>query len=229
MNDDRLRSLQNNVPLSDQAYTVIRDAIAVGDIKPGERLTERDLAAQLNVSPTPVREALRRLEQEGLVERSSVRKLYVSEMSAQAVSELLMMQAALRGVAARLATEKITDAELDEIDDILQQSIDQLDYAPAETLIALSARFHAIINQASRNPVLISFLDTTQVFSRSQRMRVLDEKRVFDRELLAEHYAEHRMIAEALRARDADRAEALMRQHTLQAGALLQNAVSDEE
>ena len=228
-NSDSLPNLHATTSLGDQAYSVIRDAIAGGDIKPGARLTERSLAQQLNVSPTPVREALRRLEQEGLVERTGVRQLHVSNMTNQAVSELILMQAALRGVATRLAAEKITEDELDEIDEILQQAIDQFDSASAETLIALSARFHEIINHASRNSVLINFLDTTQVFSRSQRLRVLDEKRNFDRERLAEHYAEHQAIARALRAGDADLAEELMRQHTLQASALLQSAVSEDD
>src|ERR1700758_22218 len=108
-----LRSLFRADSLAEQAYQVIREGIATGLFSAGERVTERGLAARLNVSATPVREALRRLEQEGLIERVSARQLRVVDHSLGTLRELLLAGAALRALEARFATHKITEAALD--------------------------------------------------------------------------------------------------------------------
>src|SRR5258708_32426474 len=99
--------------LAEQAYQAIREGIATGLFQAGERVTERGLATRLNVSATPVREALRRLEQEGLIDRVSARPLRVVDHSSGTLRELLLARSALRGVEARCATHKITHAPPD--------------------------------------------------------------------------------------------------------------------
>src|ERR1700722_6279752 len=96
--------------LAGQAYRGSREGIATGLFSAGERVTERGLAARLNVSATPVREALRRLEQEGLIERVSARQLRVVDHSSGTLRELLLAGAVLRALEARFATCKITEA-----------------------------------------------------------------------------------------------------------------------
>src|SRR5580693_5108785 len=91
-----LPSLYRADSLAEQAYRAIREGIATGLLRAGERVTERGLAARLNVSATPVREALRRLEQEGLIERVSARQLRVVDHSSDTLRELLLAGAALR-------------------------------------------------------------------------------------------------------------------------------------
>src|SRR6266699_4067851 len=108
-----LPSLLRVESLAEQAYRAIREGIATGLFSAGERVTERGLATRLNVSATPVREALRRLEQEGLIERVSARELRVVDHSSQTLRELLLTGAALRALEARFATHKITEAALD--------------------------------------------------------------------------------------------------------------------
>src|SRR5580704_6216900 len=108
-----LPSLFRADSLAEQAYRVIREGIATGLFSAGERVTERGLATRLNVSATPVREALRRLEQEGLIERVSARQLRVVDHSSGTLRELLLAGAALRAMEARFATHKITEAALD--------------------------------------------------------------------------------------------------------------------
>src|SRR5260370_8123157 len=108
-----LPSLLRVESLAEQAYRAIREGIATGLFSAGERVTERGLAARLNVSATPVREALRRLEQEGLIERVSARELRVVDHSSGTLRELLLTSSALRALEARFATHKITDAALD--------------------------------------------------------------------------------------------------------------------
>src|SRR6202035_1770121 len=108
-----LPSLFRADSLAEQAYRVIREGIATGLFSAGERVTERGLATRLNVSATPVREALRRLEQEGLIERVSARELRGVDYSSGTLRELLLSGAALGAMKARFATHKITDAALD--------------------------------------------------------------------------------------------------------------------
>src|SRR3984893_15707828 len=108
-----LPSLLRVESLAEQAYRAIREGIATGLFEAGERVTERGLATRLSVSATPVREALRRLEQEGLIERVSARELRVVDHSSGTLRELLLTGAALRAMEARFATHKITEAALD--------------------------------------------------------------------------------------------------------------------
>src|ERR1700737_197143 len=108
-----LPSLLRVESLAEQAYRAIREGIATGLFSAGERVTERGLATRLNVSATPVREALRRLEQEGLIERVSARQLRVGDHSSRTLRELILTGAALRAMEARFATYKITAAPLD--------------------------------------------------------------------------------------------------------------------
>src|SRR5215469_10198275 len=120
--------------LADQAYQSIREGIATGLFEAGERVTERGLAARLGVSPTPVREALRRLEQDGLVERVSPRELRVVEHSPVTLRELLLTSAVLRALEARFATSKITDAALDRMEALLDSLAADHDRVDADEL-----------------------------------------------------------------------------------------------
>src|SRR3984957_18604941 len=97
--------------LSDQAYKALREDITTGALQPGQRLTERSLAEHLGVSPTPVREALQRLEHERLIERDTVRAIRVADPSLARLHELSLIEVALRGASARLAAERAPAAE----------------------------------------------------------------------------------------------------------------------
>ena len=106
------QALSTGPTLADQAYRALREEIISGVLGPGERLTERHLAARLGVSPTPVREALQRLEHEHLIQRTGTRRLLVAEPSVHRLYELTLIEAALRGVGARLAAENASEREL---------------------------------------------------------------------------------------------------------------------
>src|SRR5258708_3144778 len=106
-----LKAIAPTAALADQAFQAIRDAITAGRLAAGEAVTERSLAEFLNVSPTPVREALRQLEHEGLIERRG-RDRRVAKQAETAYAEMALIQAALRGVAARIAAEPATDEEI---------------------------------------------------------------------------------------------------------------------
>lgn len=223
--------LERAIPLNEQVYSLIREAIASGRVKAGERITERELAAKLDVSPTPVREALFCLAQEGLIERRGPRGVYVKELPVAMLPEMVYMAAALRGVAVRFAAQKMTEEELEELYDVLEQAREVYTTRPkdaAETLQALSEKFHLLINKGCRNEVLTNFLATLQVFGRSLRVRVIQTRLDLDLDYLIRGYHEHLAIAKALSARDGDLAEKLMREHTLRTGTAFTEALKNE-
>lgn len=198
-------------PLGDQAYEILRTEIVNGGLAAGQRITERSLAERLGVSPTPVREALQRLEHEGLVERPNRRYLRVVKPSVRALYELTLIEGALRGVAARLAAEVATDAELAAIETAWRRSAEAVDGPPAARM-KHTRRLHELIDKASHNEVLVGMIATAVAFDWSHRLRVMESAKEA-RHLAGAGHEHHGRIVEALLARDGDRAEAEMRHH----------------
>ena len=200
--------------LRDQAYEVVRDLITSGELRPGERVTERGLAGRLGVSPTPVREAISRLIHERLLVRVDGKTLQVAAPTLRRLREMSMIQAALRGVAARLAAEYATDEELAEIERVHIASKAQSSKRGADDRSKLRHEFHELVVAASHNPSLIDMTATTEAFGRSLRDRAQRSNRIAAEGSISRAVDEHDAILAALRARDADLAEALMREHT---------------
>lgn len=213
---DSRRLLVTAPSLRDQAYEVVRDLITSGELRPGERVTERGLAGRLGVSPTPVREAISRLIHERLLVRVDGKTLQVAAPTLRRLREMSMIQAALRGVAARLAAEYATDEELAEIERVHIASKAQPSKRDAEDHRSkLRHEFHELVVAASHNPSLIDMTATTEAFGRSLRDRAQRSNRIAAEGNITHAVDEHDAILAALRARDPDRAEALMREHTL--------------
>jgi DNA-binding GntR family transcriptional regulator len=218
--------------LADQAYRVLRQMLIEGELEPGERLTERGLAARLGVSPTPVREAIRRLEHERLLERNDGRTLTVARPSLRRLAELREIEAALRGVAAKLATVAASDRELDEIRSTFEASVQLSSKSrPKVTDVAeilrLTGRMHALIDDASHNPLLVQMIATAKAFDWRTRLRAAEQ--LGASYPVHEPQEQHQAIVEALLARDGERAEALMAAHVREAGQRLLDVVSAED
>jgi DNA-binding GntR family transcriptional regulator len=216
--------------LADQAYAVLRDLIASGELAPAQRLTERGLAEQLGVSPTPVREAISRLAHERLLVRVDGRTLQVAAPSLRRLREMSLVQAALRGVAARLAAESATEAELDEIEQVHRDSMKRSDGEPAASEInatRLRHGFHQLIVNASHNPSLIDMIATAEAFGRPMRERA--QRSAAAAESIRQAVDEHEAIIAALRDRDGERAEAIMRAHTQWIGERYLQFAEDEQ
>jgi DNA-binding GntR family transcriptional regulator len=208
--------------LADRTYRAAREAIAAGELRQGEKITERGLAERFSVSPTPVREAIRRLEQDGLIERVGPRTVVVATMGDSAVQELAEVEIALRGLVARFAARHATPAQLDDLDAILDEADDLLivvqkrhaDGQPVERqvnkLLDTMQRFNEAVNTCARNPVLVRLLEQTRVFTRDERRtRLLEHVAANDRFGL-DRYGSHRDLVRALRAADAVGAEAIV-------------------
>jgi len=142
-------------PLSDSVYARLRDMILVNELRAGQKLVDRDLAEELGVSRTPVREALGRLAMIGLVEARSRRGFYVRQYSAEEVSELYEFRKILEVNAARLAAQNARPEHIAEFDRILA-SLEGLNAAHANyvKIVELDLRIHRFIGEASGNSSL---------------------------------------------------------------------------
>lgn len=193
---------------ANRVYATLRGEIQSGRLPQGTRLVELDLAKNLQVSRTPVREALRRLQAEGLVELLPGRGLVVSELTTEAILDLYVVRIALEGTAAGLAARLMTPLELERLRKT-QQELEQAVAAPNPKVLAtLNTRFHQQICAAAKNRYLLEF---TQ--------RIYDWLRRFKETTLTypgraqEMVVEHRALLAALEARDEALAETRGREH----------------
>ncbi|MFJ3366444.1 GntR family transcriptional regulator [Streptomyces anthocyanicus] len=215
--EPQLEALERPESLADRAYHALREQIATGGLPPGGKVTERGLAVRLGISATPVREALRRLEQERLVERVSPRQMRVSAYSEEALGELMYTEAVIRAAAARIATAKIDDATLDTMEALVDElGRDPAGADPARQLV-LARRFDDLLLDAAGNPVIASVVDTVSVFGWAARLRAVRAMHDDEPEVGLSRLRGHRELLDALRARDADLVESLARRQIVEA------------
>jgi DNA-binding GntR family transcriptional regulator len=198
---------------SDAVYRVLFEDIRQQRLLPNASLQEEDLAARFQVSRTPVREAVRRLIQDGLLERrgssTSVRQLTVEE-----VANIYPMIAVMEGLAARLAAERISDAELDALHEMHERMAGEADSSPA--FIETNQAFHDAIIEAAGNPPLAREIERFRMITNHFRQVVLGMPQRQNQST-----AEHAAILEALRSGNGAGAEAAMRNHVGTAEAVL--------
>ncbi|WP_328457401.1 MULTISPECIES: GntR family transcriptional regulator [unclassified Amycolatopsis] len=208
--------------LADRTYRAVQDAIAGGDLRPGEKVTERGLAQRFSVSPTPVREAIRRLEQDGLIERAGPRTVVVAKIGDAAIRELAEVEVALRGLVARFAARHATKGQLTRLDALLDTADDLVivmrrRHADGQfvgnyvgTLLDVFQGFNDAVSECAGNPVLVRLLEQSRVFSRDERRDRLIEHVLADDSFGLDRYASHRALVRALRAGDAALAEEIV-------------------
>jgi DNA-binding GntR family transcriptional regulator len=200
------------LPLRLQAYTVLREAIVSGRLKPGERVVEDRVCGELGISRSPLREALRRLEGEGLVTILPRRGVVVTELSMRDGTDLFAVREALEGLAARLAARHITSEQLGRLREICQAMEARIAAGELGQLAELNTEFHEHIVEASHNRWIREFLMATRAQIRlvySSSLEILDRA--------PGSLAEHRLIVDALAQHDAERAERMAREHVLKA------------
>jgi GntR family transcriptional regulator, rspAB operon transcriptional repressor len=194
--------------LSEQAYRAIRDLIVTLELPPGAVVSEADLMARLGMGRTPVREALRALARERLVEVFPRRGVFVAGLDPRELSALSEARAVLEPAAARLAAVRLTDSARATIEELLGE-LDGLGRLPDEReLIALDQRLHRFVYAACRNAFLESSLE--DYYTHALRIWFLALDRL---EHLGDAVGEHRAILEAIRDGDGDRAARTMAAH----------------
>src|SRR3954468_1595772 len=195
---------------SDLAYTRVRGLILSGDLAPGAVLQQAALAQTIGMSTTPLREALRRLKQEGLVELDAHRDARVRPLDATEARDLLELRRNLDPLAASLAAQRRTDTDVDDVRAALD-GLEALSTSPSLAQLESHHRFHAAIHRASHNALLVEVLDGLWVKTDRYRRHGLETGRTDDeRDARA---AEHRLLFEAVRDGDAETAAELMHRH----------------
>ena len=192
---------------AEAAYTALRDRILHGRLAPGQVLQQRELAQDLGISTTPLREALRRLASEGLVELDSHRDARITPLRAEQARDLLELRMALDPMAAALAAERRTTADLARMRAALADLAPLRDRPSADDLAA-HRRLHRAVHLASHNSVLVESLD--RLWDQTDRYRrfALD-----DGPADGDTEGEHRSLVAAIAAGAADQAAAIMRGH----------------
>jgi DNA-binding GntR family transcriptional regulator len=208
---------------ADRVYEGFYEDLRSQVLGPGSPLLEEELARRYSVSRTPVREALRRLIQDGLVERSGG-SLRVSRLTRAGVDQIYPIVAVLEGLAARLAACNVTPdqlAELEELHQRMQVAAEADDHAG---YLKANQRFHALLLDAADNPPLVREIERFRLITLQLRQVML---RLPGRH--AESVAEHEQLLEALRAHDGERSEAVMRHHVKRAHEVLAVALMATE
>jgi DNA-binding GntR family transcriptional regulator len=207
--------------LSRRVFSQIQNDILNGVYEPGESLIETRLSEEMGVSRTPVREALRQLELEGLVQSVPNKGVRVKGVSAKDIEDIYTIRMYVEGLAARWAAEKITTEEMEE----LREAVDLEEFYTRRSdyghLMKLDTRFHDIIFKASKSKPLMHTLSTFHHYvQKARKVSLSDPGRAM------EVLTEHRAIMQAIIDRDADTAERLTIEHVKNAS---RNLIMQEE
>ncbi len=200
--------LDNFRPLGEMVYESLRDAIINQVLKPGERLMETDLAEEMGVSRTPVREAIRKLEQEGYVIMIPRKGAYVAGLSIKDIHEVFEIRGALEALAAGLAAERATQEEIEEMERNIVLEASHFESSDLIKTIEVDTKFHELIFKASKNDRLLSMINNLR--EQVQRFRTTTLA-VSGRLKFA--LEEHRRIVEAIAARDVQLAQQMAKEH----------------
>lgn len=196
------------LPLRDVVFQTLRGAILRGELKPGERLMELQLAAKLGVSRTPIREAIRMLEQEGLAVTIPRKGAEVAKMTEKDMEDVLQIRTVLEDLAMRLCCEKITASELEE----LREAMDDFEEKTKGNDVVETARadvkFHEVLYKSSDNPKLIALLNNLREQMYRYRVEYLKDKTTHSRLI-----EEHRQIYHALKEKNEERATHYVAEH----------------
>lgn len=202
--------MSRSTTLTEEVYARLRAEIIAGKIRPNVHLVAADLAERLKASRTPVREALQLLAVDGLVHPGK-RGYLVREHTPEEIKQIYEVRAALEGMSARLAAQRATDEEIEQIEQLGAHI-----HAPADrarsTVVDLNGAFHAAVMDACRNP-------------RLKRLNTVNSEHAFNYQIaaiysdaeIAAATAGHARILEAIKSRDADAADAAARTHVLEA------------
>lgn len=191
---------QDNYSLSARVYNHIRDGILSGRYKDGDELKEMTIGEELGVSRTPVREALRQLDLEGLITIIPNKGAFVEEVSLDDIRDIYDIRARLEGLCARWAAEKITDELMEQMEEIIYLSEFHEEKGNSKQLLLLDNRFHEILYEASQSKELKRILkEYHEYVGRVRRVTLSENERAKDSTM------EHKMICQAIKAHDADR------------------------
>ena len=218
-------NLDKYKPLRDVVFENLREAIVEGKLKPGQRLMEVQLAEQLGVSRTPVREAIRKLELEGLVVMLPRKGAYVANVSLKDVIDVLEIRASLEGLAASLAAERISDEDIKKLEAIVDEFKEGVSESDVESLLKKDVEFHECIFKATNNKKLHQFINS--LWEQVYRFRVTY---ISDYDSTVNIIEEHKMILDAIKRGDSEVAKKHAMEHIQKAeNFIIETTANNEE
>lgn len=201
-------NLDEYKPLRDVVFESLREAILEGKLKPGQRLMEVQLAEQLGVSRTPVREAIRKLELEGLVVMLPRKGAYVANMSLKDIIDVLEIRASLEGLAASLAAERINPENIKKLEKIVEEFEERTIASDIDTLLKKDVEFHECIFKATNNKKLHHLINS--LWEQVYRFRVTY---ISDYDSSISIVNEHKLILDAIKNGDNELAKKYATEH----------------
>lgn len=203
-----LLNIEEYKPLRDIVFEAMREMIVSGKLAPGERLMEIQLAEEMGVSRTPVREAIRKLEIEGLVVMMPRKGTYVAGLSIKQMAEVFEIRTALEELAVQLAAERISQEELDRLEYLMISISKKGDEKDYKSVVKLDEEFHDVLFKAARNEKLSQIIGNLHEQIHRYRAASLSYPGRLKNTL-----EEHENIVNALAKRDADAAGKAVREH----------------
>lgn len=211
------------LPLRDVVFQTLRTAILKGDLKPGERLMELQLASKLGVSRTPIREAIRMLEQEGLARTIPRKGAEVAGMTEKDMEDVLQIRCVLEELAARLSCQNITDEEMRELKIAMVAFEEKTREGNMVELAKADVTFHDIIYRAADNPKLLVLLNNLREQMYRYRTEYMKDDRIHPVLI-----REHKEMVKALESRDQELVAREVRQHLRNQEEVMKKIIRDQ-
>ena len=208
MRDDLQLEVNAYLPLRDVVYNTLREAILKGELKPGERLMELQLASKLGVSRTPIREAIRMLELEGLAVTIPRKGAEVAKMTVKDMEDVLEVREALDELAAKIACNKITEEQLQALSQVKDAFEESTKTTDIKQIAMYDEKFHDVIYESTGNVRLVNLLNNLREQIYRYRVEYLKNVEVYPRLI-----EEHETILKALQDRNQELVVEAMRDH----------------
>ena len=209
MTEDLTLNMDAYLPLRDVVFNTLREAILKGELKPGERLMELQLAAKLGVSRTPIREAIRMLEQEGLAVTIPRKGAEVAKMTEKDMEDVLQIREALDELAAKIACEQISEEQLED---------------NVKKIAEADVKFHDIIYQSTGNPKLVNMLNNLREQMYRYRVEYLKDENNYPTLM-----KEHKDIVEGLVRKNKMQVTETMHQHVKNQAVAVKAMIQEQE
>jgi DNA-binding GntR family transcriptional regulator len=212
------------LPLRDVVFHTLREAILKGELKPGERLMELQLASKLGVSRTPIREAIRMLELEGLAVTMPRKGAEVAKMTEKDMEDVLQIRKALDELAVGLACDNMGEGELKDLFAALKNFEESTRSGDVKQIAQADVEFHDAIYQAADNPKLVNMLNNLREQMYRYRVEYLKNESVYPRLV-----QEHQEIYEGLRRKDKETVVEIVSHHVENQEIVVKNIILEQE
>ncbi len=220
----RRKQIERHQTLREKILETIRDAILKGSLKPGERVSEPDLAERFGISRTPIREAFRQLESEGYLQVVPRKGAVVASLSERDIEEFYAIKIILEGFAARMAAEKLTGKEIERLESINERLYKLADEGDVKTFFRVHNEFHEVFIKAAGNDKLSEMIN--QLVMKFKRLRLAS---LSQPGRMAISIEDHRDMIQAFKEHDGNRADSLIRHAaTIGADVLIQSMAREK-